>query len=281
MIRVDVLVPAPIFLVGLVHTLTDAGIKVVAARTSPEEELSWLADTALIDVDVLPPSGDLTHITEAARCTSVLVLSDGNEHDPGLYLQAGASGVISKRESGERLVDAVRAAAAGTNVAPAHGEDDQTTERAETAGRGLSGREEQVLRQISRGLTHGQIATRLGISSHTVDTYVKRIRRKLGVGNKAELTRLALLGRAAELPAQRSATPDGDPPELPGPAAEHHRRNGTDKRRNPVPHPPCVSSIAERPPAPPRDPLPVPQPGGLDQIGEARSGPFTGPPEFP
>jgi len=28
-----------------------------------------------------------------------------------------------------------------------------------------------------------------------VDTYVKRIRAKLGVGNKAELTRAALLGR--------------------------------------------------------------------------------------
>lgn len=28
-----------------------------------------------------------------------------------------------------------------------------------------------------------------------MDTYVKRIRAKLGVGNKAELTRAALLGR--------------------------------------------------------------------------------------
>ena len=61
----------------------------------------------------------------------------------------------------------------------------------------LSEREEQVLRQIARGLTHGQIATRLGISPHTVDTYVKRIRAKLEVGNKAELTRAALLGRLA------------------------------------------------------------------------------------
>ena len=39
------------------------------------------------------------------------------------------------------------------------------------------------------------MAARLGISPHTVDTYVKRIRVKLGVGNKAELTRAALLGQ--------------------------------------------------------------------------------------
>ncbi|MGW3747302.1 response regulator transcription factor [Streptomyces sp. NPDC005146] len=56
----------------------------------------------------------------------------------------------------------------------------------------LSQREQQVLDFIAEGLTHAQTARRLGISQHTVDTYVKRIRSKLGVGNKAELARLAL-----------------------------------------------------------------------------------------
>ena len=74
-----------------------------------------------------------------------------------------------------------------TAVAPGRPED--------PAPHALSEREEQVLRQISQGLTHHQIATRLGISRNTVDTYVKRIRAKLGAGNKAELTRAALLGR--------------------------------------------------------------------------------------
>ena len=73
-----------------------------------------------------------------------------------------------------------------------------------------------MLRQISRGLTHGQIATRLGISPHTVDTYVKRIRAKLGVGNKAELTRVALAGR---LVSGGSATTEVENPQLaPSPA---------------------------------------------------------------
>jgi DNA-binding CsgD family transcriptional regulator len=87
--------------------------------------------------------------------------------------------------------------------------------RHQVLGRHLSEREGQVLRQISRGLTHGQIATRLGISPHTVDTYVKRIRAKLGAGNKAELTRAALLGQlVAELPALR---PDRQPTVTTGP----------------------------------------------------------------
>ncbi len=56
----------------------------------------------------------------------------------------------------------------------------------------LSERERQVLAYIASGLTHSQIATRMRISKATVDTYVGRIRRKLGAGNKADLTRAAL-----------------------------------------------------------------------------------------
>ena len=64
----------------------------------------------------------------------------------------------------------------------------------------LSTRERQVLQYIACGYTHGQAARRLGISPHTVDTYVKRIRAKLAVGNKAELTRAAVLGKYLQWP---------------------------------------------------------------------------------
>jgi DNA-binding CsgD family transcriptional regulator len=56
----------------------------------------------------------------------------------------------------------------------------------------LSPREKEVLAWISGGLTHGQTATRMRITKATVDTYVERIRRKLGAGNKADLTRAAV-----------------------------------------------------------------------------------------
>jgi len=211
-IRTDVLVSSPMFLVGLVHTLTNAGIKVVAARSSPDQEPSWLADAVLIDIDALSPPDDLTHITETARSTAVLVLDNHaiTDDDAAAYLRAGASGVISKREPGDRIVGAVRAVTAGERYCPGEPEAPPAAERTDLAGYHLSEREEQVLRQISRGLTHGQIATRLGISSHTVDTYVKRIRAKLGVGNKAELTRAALLGHLADGALARADGGDDD-----------------------------------------------------------------------
>jgi DNA-binding NarL/FixJ family response regulator len=193
-IRIDILVSSPIFRIGLVHTLTDAGIKIVAVRDTPNQEPSWLADAVLIDVDALAPRDDLSHITETATCAAVLVLHNQTTDGGAKYLQAGASGVISKCESGEHIIKAVRAVASGGYVTPYEATPRHAVERHDMFNQHLSEREEQVLRQIARGLTHGQIATRLGISPHTVDTYVKRIRAKLGVGNKAELTRVALLG---------------------------------------------------------------------------------------
>jgi DNA-binding NarL/FixJ family response regulator len=204
-IRIDLLVVSPIFLVGLIQILDNAGIRVVAARTSTDQEPSWLADAVLIDADALTPPDDLQKIAEVARSTPVLVFNDHSDDRGCAYIRAGASGVVSKRESGERIIQAVRTVAAGAHLGSAHVEHrpaiEPVVERpAAASGCHLSEREEQVLRQISRGLTHGQIATRLGISPHTVDTYVKRIRAKLGVGNKAELTRAALLGRLAVEP---------------------------------------------------------------------------------
>lgn len=210
MIRIDILVTSPIFRIGLIQVLTGAGIKVVAERTSPEEEPSFLADVALIDVDCLTSPDSLTHITQVARSTPVLVLDEKQNPDSTTYLRAGAAVVISRAESQERIVQALHAAAAGGQVNPVEVDRAPAMERTVTCGR-LSEREEQVLSQISRGLTHGQIATRLGISPHTVDTYVKRIRVKLGAGNKAELTRVALLGRLIPEPAGEAVAPATTP----------------------------------------------------------------------
>ncbi|MFC8849145.1 MULTISPECIES: response regulator transcription factor [unclassified Micromonospora] len=58
--------------------------------------------------------------------------------------------------------------------------------------RALAPREAATLTLIAQGLTHAQAARRLGISEATVNTYLTRIRSKLDVGNKAELTREAI-----------------------------------------------------------------------------------------
>ncbi|MFB7557210.1 response regulator transcription factor [Streptomyces brevispora] len=197
-LRVDALISSPVYLVGLIQILSSEGISIVSTRHSPTEQLSWLADAALIDDDALGAANGLDDIAEAARTTAVLVLLNSWSLSAEEYLRAGAIGVIHKHQSGESLIAALRTVTAGVQVLPEGHATKCQAARPDPLALNLSGREEQVLGQISRGLTHGQIATRLGISPHTVDTYVKRIRAKLGVGNKAELTRVALLSRLAK-----------------------------------------------------------------------------------
>ncbi len=54
----------------------------------------------------------------------------------------------------------------------------------------LTDREEEIVSLLLRGDSAQQIATRLGISLHTVRTHTKRIHDKTGVSSRAELTML-------------------------------------------------------------------------------------------
>jgi DNA-binding CsgD family transcriptional regulator len=56
----------------------------------------------------------------------------------------------------------------------------------------LTPREKETLRYIAQGCTYLQAARHMGLSRHTVDAYLRRIRAKLDINSTAELTRLAI-----------------------------------------------------------------------------------------
>ncbi|MEI5007303.1 response regulator transcription factor [Streptomyces sp. NPDC087659] len=56
----------------------------------------------------------------------------------------------------------------------------------------LAPRERETLRHIAAGRTYVQTARHMGLSKHTVDAYLRRIRAKLNINTTAELTRLAI-----------------------------------------------------------------------------------------
>jgi DNA-binding NarL/FixJ family response regulator len=189
--RIAVIHGRPIYLLGLTQILVSHGLRLVGAWSTPPEEQSWPADVVLVGSEALKPSDVCGNLRSLVRHSAVVVLvADQHRHLEAAFTAAGAATVVSEWDHPQALLHAVRAA-----VAPA--EDAQAPHAPEPAAPGLSKREEQVLLQISFGLTHQQIARRLGISQHTVDTYVKRIRAKLGLGNKAELTRAAFGGPAS------------------------------------------------------------------------------------
>ncbi|MFD7064646.1 response regulator transcription factor [Streptomyces sp. NPDC059906] len=135
-------------------------------------------------------------VSALAQHGQVLVLGDLADRDGvTTLLRAGAHGWLPCCVADDEVLGAIATVArGGTHVSPVpttrtH---DEPGAREEHVPRLLARREFETLRWIATGLTHAQVARRMGLTEATVNTYVKRIRRKLRVGNKADLTRKAI-----------------------------------------------------------------------------------------
>ena len=110
-------------------------------------------------------------------------------------IRAGAFGCVSGLVDEEELLLAVRTVArGGMYISPSlsallHSELRGPENPPPTI---LAPRESETLSWLAVGLTHREIAGRMGLTEATVSTYVKRIRSKLNARNKAELTRVAI-----------------------------------------------------------------------------------------
>jgi DNA-binding NarL/FixJ family response regulator len=126
--------------------------------------------------------------TNAAARIVMLTAFDGDE-DIHKALSAGAQGYILKNSTGEQLVPALRAVAAGQEWIPA-----------EVAGRlakrkdfePLTPRELEVLHELAKGLANKQIADTMSISQHTAKGYLKNILTKLHVADRTEAVTVAI-----------------------------------------------------------------------------------------
>jgi two-component system, NarL family, nitrate/nitrite response regulator NarL len=210
LIQVAIVDDHPVARRGLQSILAEAGdIEVSAAVATPAE--LRLAGPGAVRADVimldLYNDGDepcLDVIPKLRQDHKVLVVSaSGRPADVLGAIRAGACGYVTKLADPLMLVAAVHTVASGgfalssqladilqgelARVPAAAG-----TATAVAATPALSPREDEALELIARGLTHAQAASRMGVSRATVDTYVERIRAKLHVGNKAELTQAAM-----------------------------------------------------------------------------------------
>ncbi|MFJ6199216.1 DNA-binding response regulator [Micromonospora sp. NPDC092111] len=110
-------------------------------------------------------------------------------------MQGGAHAFLTRESAVEELLHGVEIARQGGLYVSADLLGPLVHQTApEPAGREpqLASREIETLQWVAKGLTHGQISRRMGLTESTVSTYVKRIRTKLNAGNKAELTRRAI-----------------------------------------------------------------------------------------
>jgi DNA-binding NarL/FixJ family response regulator len=115
-------------------------------------------------------------------------------------LAMGASGYVAKSAADTGLIGAIRAAHSGRVFVDAENVPQAATVLAGislTPGakapiEKLSQREREVLALVASGLTNQAAADKLGLSVKTVESYRARLMEKLGLANRADLTRVAI-----------------------------------------------------------------------------------------
>ncbi len=115
-------------------------------------------------------------------------------------LEAGASGYVPKRAAPEELLTAIRAASKGEvylypSLAKLLVKDYLSQERAvenKPTLDGLTDREQEVLSLLAEGAANDHIASKLVISTKTVERHRENIMRKLNLHSRAELVRYAI-----------------------------------------------------------------------------------------
>jgi DNA-binding NarL/FixJ family response regulator len=160
----------------------------------------------VVVMDVSMPGVNGLQATQAmkASCPQVRVLTLTRHADDGYLLQllrAGASGYVLKQSRAAEVLHAIRAVSGGgTYVDPAVAD-----KLVGSLGRGaqppaegitkppLSAREEEVLRLVAWGYSNKEIAAQLDLSVKTIETHKANATQKLGLQNRIDIVRFALL----------------------------------------------------------------------------------------
>jgi two-component system invasion response regulator UvrY len=188
--------------VGFRMLLTASGDVEVAAEAD-SGELAYQAygevrpDVVVMDLS-MPGMGGIETVRRLLakdKSARVLVLSahEDSAH-PKRVLKAGALGYLSKRTAPEELIEAVRAVAAGRVYLDAEIARKLAVQDIGGAGtvEALSEREFAVFIHLARGQSVNRIAEILKLSPNTVGTHLYNVKQKLGAGNQAELTLIAV-----------------------------------------------------------------------------------------
>lgn len=175
-------------LIALVNTEPD--MEVVAEAADGVQALELFAkhapDLALMDLRMPIKSGIEATIDIRNKfcdaCILMLTAFDGDE-DIHKALKAGAQGYVLKSSSGEKLLPALRAVAAGQRWIP---KDVASRLATRNSFEQLTPREVQVLNELAKGLANKEIADVLSISEYTTKDHLKSILGKLQVADRTE-----------------------------------------------------------------------------------------------
>lgn len=177
---------------------TDARFRTVWTAATVAQACAALADQApdVLLVDLGLPDGTGIQVIQAAKARSpdcdVLVISVfADQRNVITSIEAGATGYLLKDDREEDYIARIlELRNGGSPITPIIARQllhrFQVRTSASAIESPLSAREEQVLGLLARGFSYQDIANLLGVSPHTVGTYVKRLYEKLQVNSRSE-----------------------------------------------------------------------------------------------
>ena len=179
---------------ALVSTEPDMEVVGEAADGNQAVEMFQRVNPNLVLMDLRMPAKDGIAATKEIRGANpnarVLMLTtyDGDT-DIHRAIEAGARGYVLKNSTGDKLIPALRAVAAGEKWIP---KEIASRLAARKMFEELTPRELQVLQQMAKGLANKEIGDVLKISEHTVKDHLKSILGKLRVADRTEAVTVAL-----------------------------------------------------------------------------------------
>lgn len=153
-------------------------------------------EVAIIDIEI--PRTDAPDVARRLRAVSprtrlVMVCVQAQLATVRQDFWAGANGFVLKEHAGEEAAAAVRAVHAGERYVSSRIASHALEERAEEDPLDrLSARELEVLRLVVEGNTSNQMASMLGLSPKSIDTYRSRLMAKLDIDHLPALVKFAI-----------------------------------------------------------------------------------------
>ncbi|HJU05045.1 MAG TPA: response regulator transcription factor [Nitrospiraceae bacterium] len=197
---------------GLRAAIADMpNMSVVGEAANGDDALAFLSkhpvDVLILDLSMPGRSGldILLHIKRHYPATAVMVLSMHSEDEYGpRLLRAGASAYLLKDSGIDHMEAALRCVAQGGKYVTATMAEKLASRIGAPAPlplhTRLSDREFEVLLLLGQGYRKGHIASRLGVSCKTIDTFRIRILEKLKMKTTAQLIHYAMTHRLLDQP---------------------------------------------------------------------------------
>ncbi|MEA2420025.1 MAG: hypothetical protein QOE60_2231 [Thermoleophilaceae bacterium] len=149
-------------------------------------------DVVLLNFGTLGSPGRVLQLHRSHPGTRIVVLANRpTAAECNQMLSFGATACLSKETEARDIVNALHLASRGMHLLP------RSAAVGGVLGSGIQGaelmtpREAQVLELLQDSATNAEIAHDLSIGIETVRTHARHIYRKLGIGSRRELSRLA------------------------------------------------------------------------------------------